>query len=119
MDLNCAVLKSGKWRWVVAAIAMGAAGAWAQGYPTKPVELVVHTSAGGGGDLFARTVAEIITREKLLAQPLVVNNKAGGGGTIAFSYVAGKRGDSLPPRSAAASTSGWTSSPRSPRWVWI
>lgn len=72
---------------------MGAAGAWAQAYPAKPVELVVHTSAGGGGDLFARTVAEIITREKLLAQPLVVSNKAGGGGTIAFNYVAGKRGD--------------------------
>ena len=68
-------------------------GAWAQNYPIKPVELVVHTSAGGGGDLFARTVAEIITRDKLLPQPLVVSNKAGGGGTIAFSYVAGKRGD--------------------------
>ena len=78
-----------------------ASGAWAQAtstssgqvFPAKPVELVVHTSAGGGGDLFARTVAEIITREKLLPQPLVVSNKAGGGGTIAFSYVAGKRGD--------------------------
>jgi tripartite-type tricarboxylate transporter receptor subunit TctC len=74
-------------------LAMGAAGAWAQAYPSKPIELVVHTSAGGGGDLFARTVAEIITREKLLPQPLVVSNKAGGGGTIAFSYVAGRRGD--------------------------
>ena len=71
----------------------GVSGAWAQSYPVKPVELVVHTSAGGGGDLFARTVAEIITRDKLLPQPLVVSNKAGGGGTIAFSYVAGKRGD--------------------------
>ena len=71
----------------------GVSGAWAQNYPIKPVELVVHTSAGGGGDLFARTVAEIITRDKLLPQPLVVSNKAGGGGTIAFSYVAGKRGD--------------------------
>ncbi len=53
----------------------------------------MHTAAGGGGDLFARTVAEVITKEKLLPQPLVVSNKAGGGGTIAFSYVAAKRGD--------------------------
>ncbi len=74
-------------------LAAGVTGAWAQAYPAKPIELVVHTSAGGGGDLFARTVAEIITREKLLSQPLVVSNKAGGGGAIAFSYVAGKRGD--------------------------
>ena len=64
-----------------------------QPFPSRPVELVVHTGAGGGGDLFARTVAEIITRGKLLAQPLVIANKGGGGGTIAFSYVAGKRGD--------------------------
>jgi len=77
----------------VLSLLAGIPGAWAQAYPAKPIELVVHTSAGGGGDLFARTVAEIITREKLLPQPLVVNNKAGGGGTIAFSYVAGKRSD--------------------------
>ncbi len=78
---------------VVCCLVAGITGAWAQAFPAKPIELVVHTSAGGGGDLFARTVAEIITREKLLPQPLVVANKGGGGGTIAFNYVAGKRGD--------------------------
>jgi putative tricarboxylic transport membrane protein len=78
---------------VVFFLAASVTDAWAQAYPAKPVELVVHTSAGGGGDLFARTVAEIITRDKLLSQALVVNNKAGGGGTIAFSYVAARRGD--------------------------
>jgi putative tricarboxylic transport membrane protein len=64
-----------------------------QPFPSRPVELVVHTGAGGGGDLFARTVAEIIMKGKLLPQPLVVSNKGGGGGTIAFNYVAGRRGD--------------------------
>ncbi len=67
--------------------------ALAQPYPAKPIELVVHTSAGGG-DVFARTVADIIAKEKLLAQPLVIANKAGGGGAIAFSYVASRRADS-------------------------
>ncbi len=76
-----------------AMLSAAAAGACAQAFPAKPVELVVHTSAGGGGDLFARTVAEIISKERLLPQPLVVSNKGGGGGTIAFNYVAGKRGD--------------------------
>jgi putative tricarboxylic transport membrane protein len=75
------------------ALFLTAAGGWAQVFPAKPIELVVHTSAGGGGDLFARTVAEIIAKEKLLPQPLVVSNKGGGGGTIAFNYVAGRRGD--------------------------
>ncbi len=78
---------------VVFFLAASVTDVWAQAYPAKPVELVVHTSAGGGGDLFARTVAEIITREKLLSQALIVSNKAGGGGTIAFSYVAARRGD--------------------------
>ena len=85
--------KSNRWCGLAAALALGASGAWAQAFPSKPVELVVHTSAGGGGDLFARAVAEIITKDKLLAQPLVVSNKGGGGGAIAFNYVAGKRGD--------------------------
>ena len=65
----------------------------AQVFPSRPIELIVHTNAGGGSDLFTRTVAEIITREKLLAQPVVVVNKGGGGGAIAFQHVAGKRGD--------------------------
>lgn len=84
----------GRWSWLAAAAAVSAFGAWGQSFPSKPVELVVHTGAGGGGDLFARAVAEIITKEKLLSQPLVVANKGGGGGAIAFNYVAGKRGDS-------------------------
>jgi len=80
--------------WLAGALALACAGyASAQAYPTRPVELVVHTAAGGGGDIFARTVAEIIAKEKLLPQSLVVSNKGGGGGAIAFNYVAGKRGD--------------------------
>jgi putative tricarboxylic transport membrane protein len=65
----------------------------AQSYPVKPIELVSPTGAGGGSDLVARTVADIIMREKLLPQPLVVQNKPGGGGAMGQSYVAAKKGD--------------------------
>jgi putative tricarboxylic transport membrane protein len=65
----------------------------AQSFPSHPVELVVHSTPGGGPDLIARTVAEIISREKLLPQPVVVVNKTGGGGAIAQNYVAQKHGD--------------------------
>src|ERR1043166_3651753 len=75
----------------VCATVSGPAGA--QAFPSKPVEFVVHTAAGGGTDLCARTVAEIITREKLLAQPVTIANRVGGSGTVAFSYVKAKRGD--------------------------
>lgn len=75
----------------VAALAVGAAGA--QPYPSKPIEFVVHVNPGGGTDVFARIVTEIMSREKLVAQPLVVLNRPGGAGTVAFNYVKGKRGD--------------------------
>ena len=66
---------------------------FAQPYPSKPIELVVHTAPGGGSDLVARTVAEVVARDKLLPQILIVQNRSGGSGAIAQSYVAGKRGD--------------------------
>ena len=65
----------------------------AQAYPSKPIELVSPTRAGGGSDLVARTVADVITKEKLLSQPIVVQNKPGGGGAVGQTYVAAKRGD--------------------------
>ncbi|MGE5525556.1 MAG: tripartite tricarboxylate transporter substrate binding protein [Rhodospirillaceae bacterium] len=65
----------------------------AQSYPVKPIELVSPTGAGGGSDLVARAVADIVAREKLLSQPFVIQNRAGGGGAVGQVYVAGKRGD--------------------------
>lgn len=85
-------------RWLAAALALaGADGAWAQApashFPSRPIELIVHTGAGGGSDLFARVVAEIINKDRLLPQPVVVVNKGGGGGAVALTHIAGRRGD--------------------------
>lgn len=65
----------------------------AQTYPSRPIELVAPTGAGGGSDLVARMVADIINKEKLLPQQVYVQNRAGGGGTVGQTYVAGRRGD--------------------------
>jgi len=65
----------------------------AQAYPTKTVEFIVHVNPGGGTDVFARLVQEIITREKLITQPMIVASKTGGAGAVAFNYVKGKKGD--------------------------
>lgn len=64
-----------------------------QSYPTKPIELIVHTSAGSGGDVVSRAVAEIIRKEKFLPQTLTVNNRVGGSGVVGFSYFKTKRAD--------------------------
>ena len=52
--------------------------AFAQAYPTKPVELVVPFTAGGGTDLISRLVADYIGKK--WNQPILVVNKPGGGG---------------------------------------
>lgn len=80
-------------RGVVAAAALAASGSHAQGFPSRPIELVVHTSPGGGTDVIARVVADILTREKLVGQPVNVVNRPGGAGAIAYTYFKGKRGD--------------------------
>ena len=72
---------------------LAAASAFAQGYPTRHIELVAPTGAGGGSDLVARPVADIVARDKLLPQQIIVQNRAGGGGAVGQTYVAGKRGD--------------------------
>lgn len=67
--------------------------ALSQTYPAKPIEVVVHSGPGGGPDVFARAVTEMIAREKLFPQPMIVANRAGGGGINALNYVKSKRGD--------------------------
>ena len=62
-------------------------------FPEKPVTIIIHAGAGGGSDIFARTMAAAIEKDKLLPQPIVVENKPGGSGGIAFAYVAGKKKD--------------------------
>lgn len=62
-------------------------------YPTKPIEYVVHSSAGGGTDILARAIADIMSKEKIVAQPMNVVNKSGGASAVATAYVAEKKGD--------------------------
>ena len=76
--------------------------------PDGPVEFVVQASAGGGSDLFARTVANIMTKEGLVQQPINVVNKPGGSGAVAYAYVNTKRGD---PHVIATATSSYLTTP--------
>ena len=65
----------------------------AASFPTKPITMIVHAAAGGGSDIFARTLSAAFDKERLLPQPIVVENKPGGSGAIAFAYVGSKKGD--------------------------
>jgi putative tricarboxylic transport membrane protein len=77
-----------------AAALLAAAPAAAQGWaPTRPVELIVAVSPGGGIDRMARQIQKIIQDHKLVEQPVNVVNKPGGASTIAQIYLLQRPGD--------------------------
>src|SRR5687767_14745626 len=79
--------------WVTPSFAQPASTSSGQAYPSKPIELVSATGAGGGSDLVCRMVADIVAKDKLLPQPIFVVNKPGGGGAVGSTYVAARRAD--------------------------
>lgn len=66
----------------------------AQFVPSKPLEIVAHGGPGSGNDLFARMLASLMDKEKLVSVRVQVTNKPGGGSTTASAYLAAKDGDS-------------------------
>jgi tripartite-type tricarboxylate transporter receptor subunit TctC len=75
-------------RLACAALAAAAAGAaFAQaGYPSKPVRMVVPSSAGGGTDIVARIIAPELS--KRLGQQVIIDNRPGAGTMIGIEVAA-------------------------------
>ncbi|MEO6743301.1 MAG: tripartite tricarboxylate transporter substrate binding protein [Caldimonas sp.] len=63
-------------------------------YPTKNIEVVVPFAPGGGTDNMMRMITGIMEENKWSPVPVNVNNRPGGSGTIGFSYLINKKGDS-------------------------
>ena len=58
----------------------------AQTYPDKPIRFFVPFPAGGSTDAVARAMQPAL--EKILGQPVVVENRAGAGGMLGVDAVA-------------------------------
>lgn len=61
--------------------------------PTKDIEFVVPYSPGGGSDINARTLAQVIKNEKLVDKNMIIVNKPGGTGAVGNAYTFSKKGD--------------------------
>ncbi len=51
-----------------------------QGYPNKPIRVIIPTSAGGSTDILARLIGQKLGES--LGQQLIADNRAGGNGTV-------------------------------------
>jgi tripartite-type tricarboxylate transporter receptor subunit TctC len=60
--------------------------ALAQGYPNKPVRLIISFTPGSSTDIIGRAVAAKL--QEVWGQPVVAENRAGAGGTVGSEFVA-------------------------------
>jgi tripartite-type tricarboxylate transporter receptor subunit TctC len=71
---------------LMALAALAAPPAAAQGWPSRPIHLIVPYAAGGPVDLSARLLGAKL--QPALGQPLIVENKPGAGGNLGADYAA-------------------------------
>jgi tripartite-type tricarboxylate transporter receptor subunit TctC len=75
---------------VLAAIVAAPFSAHAEGYPDRPIRLIVPSAPGGPTDIPARLLSQILPR---LGQPVVIENRPGAGGAIGARFVAASAPD--------------------------
>ena len=68
------------------ALVLASHAAAAQGYPNKPIRIVVGYTPGGAADTIARIVGDAMSRQ--LGQTVTVDNKPGAGSTLGSELVA-------------------------------
>ena len=66
-------------------LAVLASAAFAQGFPNKPVRVVVAFTPGSSTDIIGRAVAAKL--QEMWGQPVVVENRAGAGGSVGSAAV--------------------------------
>jgi tripartite-type tricarboxylate transporter receptor subunit TctC len=71
--------------WFALVLAMSASLAGAQGWPAKPVHIILQFPPGGSTDVVARILGQSMSQS--LGQPVIVENKPGADGAIAAEFV--------------------------------
>lgn len=74
----------------VATVSTASASEWK---PEKDVEMIISYAPGGGLDLFARKVIDVVRVEKLAPVNINPENKSGGSGAVGWGWVKANRND--------------------------
>lgn len=72
-------------RFMLVSLLAGAAPAWPQQYPAKPVRLIVPFAPGGGVDFIVRLIGPKLS--EALGQQIVIENRPGAGSAIGTEFV--------------------------------
>jgi tripartite-type tricarboxylate transporter receptor subunit TctC len=80
-----------RWFLALALLPLLAAPLAAQSFPDRPIRIIVPVNPGGGTDIFARALQEIVGNS--LGQPIIVENRPGASGTIGVQQVVEARPD--------------------------
>jgi tripartite-type tricarboxylate transporter receptor subunit TctC len=78
-------------RMLLALALLAASAAGAQGFPTKPVRIIVATAPGGGYDFIGRTIGEKLSQD--LGQGFIVENRTGAGSLVGTQAAASAPAD--------------------------
>lgn len=70
----------------MSALAAGNASSQAQGYPNRPLRLIIPSAAGGSPDTNARTIGTALT--ELMGQQVVAENRPGASGILGYEALA-------------------------------
>jgi tripartite-type tricarboxylate transporter receptor subunit TctC len=86
---------------VAACVALGAGGAWAQSFPTKPIRIINPAAPGGNSEVFFRLLAPRMS--ETIGQNFVMDYRPGAGGTIGGDVIAKSKPDGYTTGLVAAS----------------
>lgn len=73
-------------------VAFGATQAVADDYPNEDLDWTIAFGPGGGNDIMARTIIDILNKYDLYPNDISAENRAGGSGAVGWGYLYSKSG---------------------------
>ncbi len=71
----------------------GGGGGSADAYPNEPLDWTIAFGPGGGNDIMARTMVDILQKEELYPENIEVQNREGGSGATGWGYLFSQSGE--------------------------